>query len=64
MVMTYAQYGIFWNFVKTTLLDGAKAFTFHDRLGGPDLLVRMREPHKATLDGNMWHVSIMLEVLP
>ncbi|MGO6835017.1 hypothetical protein ACCS87_02650 [Rhizobium ruizarguesonis] len=64
MVMTYSQYGTFWNFVKTDLLDGAKAFTFKDRLGGADLLVRMREPHKATLEANMWHVSIMLEVLP
>lgn len=64
MVMTYGQYETFLDFLENDILDGAKAFAFPDRLGGADLLVRMREPHKATVEGNLWHVSIMLEVLP
>ncbi|MBX5285186.1 hypothetical protein HJB90_29905 [Rhizobium sp. NLR10a] len=64
MVMSYAEYGDFLTFVRDSISDGAKAFTFPDRLGGSDLLVRLKEPHKATLDGNSWVVSFSLEVLP
>lgn len=64
MVMTYAQYSSFLDFVKNDILDGAKAFTFPDRLGGVDLLARFKEPHKASIDGNAWIVSITLDILP
>lgn len=64
MVMSYDQYAAFYDFLKNDILDGATAFTFPDRLGGSDLLVRMRDPHKATLNGNLWTVSLSLEVLP
>ncbi|NZD50545.1 hypothetical protein [Rhizobium leguminosarum] len=64
MVMTYGQYRSFLTFVSDTISDGAQAFWFPDRLGGPDLLVRIKEPPKASIDGNFWRVSLMLEVLP
>lgn len=64
MVMTYDQYGAFLDFVKNDILDGARAFTFPDRLGGSDFLVRLKEAHKASLDGHSWVVSFSIEVLP
>ncbi|NEI48644.1 hypothetical protein GR217_13145 [Rhizobium leguminosarum] len=64
MVMTYGQYRSFLTFLSETISDGAAAFWFPDRLGGADLLVRIKEPPKASLDGNLWQVSITLEVLP
>jgi hypothetical protein len=64
MVMTYDQYRLFLSFVANDIGDGAKAFWFPDRLGGPNLLVRLKEPPKVSLEGNLWQVSITLEVLP
>ncbi|MBO9124846.1 MULTISPECIES: hypothetical protein [unclassified Rhizobium] len=64
MVMTYDQYRAFLRFRSEDVSDGAKAFWFPDRLGGPNLLVRFKEPPKATLDANLWQVAITLEVLP
>ncbi|MBY5698519.1 hypothetical protein [Rhizobium leguminosarum] len=64
MVMTYSQYRSFLRFLSNDISDGAKAFWFPDRLGGENILVRVKEPPKVTLDGNLWQVSIALEVLP
>ncbi|QIG68379.1 hypothetical protein EVB74_044 [Rhizobium phage RHph_Y3_56_1] len=64
MIMTYGQYRSFLSFISDTISDGAQAFWFPDRLGGADLLVRIKEPPKASLDANSWQVSFALEVLP
>jgi hypothetical protein len=64
MVMTYDQYRAFLQFVSVDISDRSKAFWFPDRLGGPNLLVRIKESPKASLDGNLWQVSLTLEVLP
>jgi len=62
--MTYGQYRSFLSFISDVISDGAQAFWFPDRLGSADLLVRIKEPPKASLDGNSWQVSFALEVLP
>lgn len=64
MVMSATQYQVFMAFVKTDLLDGAKAFIFPDQLGRPANLVRLTTPHKASRTGPKWYVSLALEVLP
>jgi hypothetical protein len=62
--MSADQYLAFQAFLRDEIADGAFSFTFPDRLGGPDLLVRITTPHKATRSGAKWNVSLVLDVMP
>jgi hypothetical protein len=64
MVMSAYQYGVFLEFVRASISEGAKAFYFPDRLGGPNLLARMLSPHKTSRVGGKWYVTLDLEILP
>lgn len=65
--VTGSELDIFEAFVRDDLAEGSLPFTFPDPRGGSDLLVRIAPgsmPSWSTPGGDVWTVSIPLEILP